>query len=446
VIKVEPFLISTPISTMGFFDFFKKDAEPEEGEEVVRLHFSDVAGFLKKEFSEEMERSRKVVEHMYQRVLDNLSEIEKSLQALGSASFEEGDKAYAAANMVKDTFVKKALSAVNGFTRKYPRDVKADFTVLLSLKSDAGKALREMEVSPKQTFLLSRYFVKESQIVVENVKKAESDLNELKEFLRQDSRILKIENEAVKAVENLTEQLEEKKRLSKRCEEIISEIEKTEQMIGEERKKIEDLEKSEECRNMRMLEKELKDVGISMVEIKNRLTEELSPLKRPFKKLVHSMGLDEGKDMNRFIADPFTALTSRGTGELKRLLSELEEAVAGGRITIKKRERGKIAVIRKGVEKEIPELLEKYRRLEKKRASKLAKIKGFSVLSEKRERHSENVRRYGKVMDKLGQELKECEKKLERVKGEIEKGKGKLKRMLSALPVRVEILDQLSFL
>lgn len=424
---------------MGFFDFFRKGRPERPEEESVRLRIGEVVGFLEKRFSKDMEEVREELNRICQDVLENFSGIESSLQELGKAGFGGDDKAFVAANMVKDTFVRKSLSAVREFNSKYPKGLDADFTALSDLKTEAEKVLKELEVNPKQIFLLSRYFVRESQEAVESIKKAEIGIKKLGAFLSQDSKLLKTQTRVVERVEEITGNLEGRARLEKRCDDIGSEIRAKERLVEVEKKKIEELENSRECRRLRAAEKKLEEAEAGMEAIRRRIYEELSFLKRPVKKLLHSGTSKEGELI--WLKQPFKAVVTRGPGSLRKLLSELQAAVSENRISIKSREEKKLKALKRKLEKEIPSLLDRYGKLEKEMEERRRMLKGLKGMEERRSGYKENIKRYEKSIEKLEEELEDCQKQLKNLEADIGKGKEKLKELLKDFGLRAEIVE-----
>ena len=114
---------------------------------------------------------------------------------------------------------------------------------------------------------------------------------------------------------------------------------------------------------------ELRKKRQDLLAVENQILNELSSIRRPFKKLDYEHGeelpAEHRKCLKEYLESPMSALVSDHEMErLRSLLESLRERIKQGGISLKDREREKIDSLRERIDPEISGLRERYMELE----------------------------------------------------------------------------------
>jgi len=419
---------------MGFLDIFSRKKEPEE-EQPEKLHIIDLEkmpDWVQSQFGNEIENAEKRTGELRSDALKSISKTRDNLLGLEKSDFRGKDKTYAAANMAKDSFVKRALSIIDGL--RFSGMATQTYSGLVDFHSKISAALKEInKISPKQLFLLSRYFKNESREVMGSIKALEQKTSELNTFLESDGKTIKM-------TESLNSYTEQMKRLLKQSSVMTinekgtqAEISKLEDSRKDADTRLNSLLKSRELEDMKDLEDSIQKTKSELAGLETRANNILASAKRPLKKLRHLL---ESRDA--FPDNPFRDIILCGREAwFAGMLESAVEHAKEGKISLKPKEAEKLGDVITSMESEIPKIKERYERLTgqvEENESSIAKfnIKDKRAETEKELREIEEMLKKqwaeldSKIRERKGIEAKILEKKAKAEKLALNSGRKKL--------------------
>ena len=179
---------------MGLFRLFsrkkteKKEVEKEQ--EVTKISIDNIHKWFHETYRNKLKEAEKESSELVEKIISNFSEMKQSINALEKAEFGEGEKIFTSANMVKDTFVKKYFTIMH--TIQKPG--KKDYASLQQFLKNSSNAINEMKsLSPKQKFLLSRYFKDEAAKVINDINMIDSNTKAFADFLSSKGKIIQLQ-------------------------------------------------------------------------------------------------------------------------------------------------------------------------------------------------------------------------------------------------------------
>ncbi|MBW1839614.1 MAG: hypothetical protein JRI49_06720, partial [Deltaproteobacteria bacterium] len=278
---------------------------------------------MEQNLSDEMSEARRNIAKILGDISDSFRQITKSAENLGQSTFHGTDRLHTSANMLKDGFVKKTMSVSEQFHDLTSHPVDRDS--LKGLHDKIKNNLKEVKkTTPKQAVFLSRYFKKDSGQVVENIKKAEENLDSLRRFLDGD-------NVAPGFSDMITDMMHDIKNLQRRSVEMDKETDEMKDRVVYLKKLKEEKEKdylellrSKSWKRVNEREKELSEIREESVKLEMDIRNELSALRRPMKKLEYILGKTSKSDkdsLKGFLTEPFeTYIVGGGEDSLGRIM------------------------------------------------------------------------------------------------------------------------------
>ncbi len=388
---------------MGIFGFLKKGKKgaKEEAEtapapaESVELEFDDVRAAVEKALSARMAGEREEAEELYDRIKFNLIHIRKLAAELDRKSFEKGDKIYAPVNMTKGNYVKKASSLL----ASVPNVEDFGYHEMADFCKATGKILNElMNIPPKQAVLLTRYFKGESSKIVLRLKETEEMRKKLDSLLG--SGTLKIAGEINAKIDALSELLEKASDYKRHELAVREKMKDKEKELKEAKASLDAFFSEGEALAFRGMEEEAKKMGAEMDGISAKINDELSPVKRPVKKLEHSLAsLAPGEALDKEKLALFSRIAHSPAKVLMQEQGDsliLNALVRLRGIGLKPNEKEHVEELVKKIELGyLSELADRYKWLEREIAAKksgLAKS-GVPDKHKSKERETENLAR-----------------------------------------------------
>jgi len=384
---------------MGFLGFLKRGkkagateapaAAPHSEAAAAEIALSGVKESLSKQVYSSVAKEKDELSDFYERIARGFAEARKISSDLARKKFEAHDKTYAPVNMIKDNYAKKASSLLG--TAPPVSNFGYDETAAFAAAS--AKTLHElMHVSPKQTILLSRYFKHETSKMISVLKEASEASEGMRSVL--DKGMMRFYHDAASMADRLAGMAERVKEIEAREAALHGRIEAKE---GEKTANAQELDaflKGEAFishvrlgEGIKANEKEWNDIG-------SKLSEELSGIKRPLKKLEYVAG-NEAKDREK------AALYSRiAHSPLKVLLQEQGDSLVMEALRklremgLKDEERERAEELSKKIETGyIPQLVDRYKWLEGEMAEAKAKFEKAAAPEKKKhvEREIENL-------------------------------------------------------
>jgi hypothetical protein len=416
---------------MGFLDIFRKSketSEPQGDEERTEeqvLAIDEILEWVDKEFKEKMDRASSRASKIQKNVMDGFSRLRDSVGILEKASFEKQDRSYAAVNMVKDSFVKRTQSLINNVKRIQDN---MNYTVLKDFHSNVSKIVNELKsLSPKQMVMISNYFKRECSDVINKMKWVEENVKSLGNFLDSDARVMRLVQDVNTSVEKQGEWLRELNSIEKRELELQNKLKDLKRVRIEKESGLKELLKSREWKELELIKKEVEGIRKEMSDIENRVNEEISSVKRPFKKLKHV--LDAEMKTKSFPDNPFRELIIKDRENwLKGTLDSIRNSSESGEIVLKPRERERVLDLMKRLESEIPGLKERYRELANNINEKEGKSKTDAM--KKRDSFEDVIKNSAERIVSLEKEARTIRNDKERIKGGLIEEKKKTERLI----------------
>jgi chromosome segregation ATPase len=399
---------------MAMFGFLRK-RQPEQPAEVqaFELTLDELPAWFDRAMGKEIEAKRQDAEGMYSRLVEGFSEIKHSLDRLDRARMSGGERVHIAANMIKESFVKKNYSLLRGL-ESHQQNYRPDYEYFMAFQERGMEVIGGLKAStPKQAILLSRYFKRESEQLVESIRQAEDLLKHFRDFLKTGSGVLGTKERVRGMVRECSELQEELERLDARASGLREEIARSkDRKTGMEKRFLEVL-RSRDWNDMNRLSKELTAVREKLRETESRIDTELSSVRRPLKKLEHSLAGSERlspmqkNTLRDFIRNPLRAIMlEKGEKSLQKCLKSIRNQLEKGRLELKDKDQLKVDELIERLEKDIPELKFKYLELKGVLEQINRKLEGLSALSSSKETMELEIKKMGEEAGRLDEELR----------------------------------------
>lgn len=402
---------------MGLLNIFKKKEElpPELPPEEVGI--GSVLDWFSARFGKELPDSRSRMSGLQGQIKRSFSEIVQSTRALERSEFERGDKTYAAANMIKNTVVKKIRAAAAGV--KSPSQM--DWETLSGFCTEAQKTVEGMlAMSPKQAILLTRYFGQEAEQLISGIKRTDAQLKELRSFLDAEGRVLRLEQELTKQDAARQEAAGAIRALEKKLGKAQVDRARLEKELKSRQADLKAFLEGAEWKGHKEAEAEAAEIDRRLAELKSRIALGLGPAKRPLKKLRHAGEASPTGGLVELV------LQDRETQLAAALKRALELAGSGG-VSLKKKDTEKVQGVLRSLETEIPGLKSAYQaQLELREAAGT----GQAALESKR-RLEEAAEAAKRELEALEPELGGLEKELARARQQLLDTKKQIEELIA---------------
>ncbi|MHA2069934.1 MAG: hypothetical protein ACXABY_36685, partial [Candidatus Thorarchaeota archaeon] len=274
---------------MAFLDKFRKR---EVVVETRELGLDEVSAWFDQEFGERVAQVKKDLDSMRGNLAASFMEVRDSARSLEDSVFDGKERIHSAANMIKGSFAKRIYGQINEF-EKASREVSPGFSPMNEFCSRTEKVVKDIRsASPKEVMLISRYFRKESDALTSRIKSAEDQLRGFREYLDSKGSMLGVSESLGKLLGKNQELEDVRKSLGKK----IQSAEKRKQELKKEKKGLEkNLEgflSGEEWKSFQESRESLKKSRQDLLSVENQILNELSVVRRPFKKLNYEFGED----------------------------------------------------------------------------------------------------------------------------------------------------------
>jgi chromosome segregation ATPase len=223
--------------------------------------------------------------------------------------------------------------------------------------------------------------------------------------------------------------------LEKRREELKKEIKALKEKKEKKEAEFLDLLKGKEWQEFNTLTRELKDVKSEILKIEYELTNELSPMKRPLKKLEHMLRkqdllFNHKGFLRSFLQDPFGAVkTQNGEESLRKFLFTMNKMVHDNKIELKDKEMEKLDSLMERMVREIPETKKRCSQLAEKRDHMEKTLKESVIVNRKQELESE-VEKYSRYISEMETETKDIAKEQDALGERIEAERKELEKLI----------------
>ena len=317
---------------MGFLGFLKKDKKPAVAATLVSnasdagdVPLANVMAAVMTSREKWIDEERKRAKALHGKILDELASVRKLAESLGKEKFEADDKTYAVVNMLKDNYTKKASSLLSN----PPRINDYNYEEIAGFSASVKKTLAELlNLPPKQAVLLTRYFKKDASKIIFRLKEADVAHMELSTLLNgSDLHLCSRIDAGVKAVGDMAAKVLD---FDASLNGLGGRMEGKQEELGGKKQRAGELLESEESRCHHSMEAGIKRMEGERDSLAAKLGDELSPLKRPAKKLEHSLATDvkakEKKELySRIAHSPLKVMLSDGDSAIADALARLRE-------------------------------------------------------------------------------------------------------------------------
>jgi len=324
---------------MGIFSVFsRKKKEQEKPAQVSapdRIYYADLPGWLDSAFADRLDIIGKKSADICGSISSKKENLKEKIGSLSSEKFDPHDKTYAKVNMAKDTFVNKALAALNSIGRPDGTDYES----LSGFRDRAASALNSVKnATPKQAILISNYFKKQSAGMVSAIRELDSAVSGLSQLLGGEAMLLKRVKEAKDSVAALADMETER-----RIDEInLSKSSVAESAVGgritAKQSELDALVSSDEWKGYSESLGRLAELESRMKMIEQDANNRLSALRRSMKKLSHD------RHTASLPENPFRDIVLQGSS-IETMAKSVMEAEAAGAIVLKPSEREKISAL-----------------------------------------------------------------------------------------------------
>jgi len=394
---------------MGILDRFRsKKPEPVNEEKTQIIDLEKVPGWMNEQFGKDADAAKKKARRMGSEAIESVSDVREKLLRLEKSTFGGKDKTFAAANMAKGSFVKRGLSIIEGLRFSGPG--KETHSGLTEFNSKLKYAVKEInKISPKQLFLLSKYFREESKRFMESLKGLERRTESISEFLVSEGGVIKMTEKLELYTKQLTDISSRLSRLKAQQRHIEAGIKATEEARSRSKKELEALLKGREWKEMSELEKSIRGKTEEISELENRANEILVSSKRPLKKLRHLLESREA-----FPENPFRDIVLEGRGPwLASMLESAKEHADSGSITLKPREAERLDEVSSWLGSELQKTRERHKQL----SEKADELKRMSAKLDVKEKKSGIEKQLRESDENLKKQWAELDSKIKEIKG-----------------------------
>jgi hypothetical protein len=347
---------------MGFLGsiFGKKKVEsasrPAQKMLSAELQVSELPAWLQSKFGQDMEKEGRRFAELSKGLLESVDDFQKNIHSIRNKGFEEGDRTYAAINMIKDMWSKRALMSISSYQREINSGAITSGTMKFSdfknLFHSTMKLLNETNMIPKQKIVLQRYFEKESRRMADILKSMGEKIEEMR--LATDERSsLKALDGVEKMMGDMSTMEGEIPSFEARLNELEKDKERKEKEMTDADSALKYVEKSPEWDNLRDLNDGLEKSEKAIEEVESKVMGKLGDFKRVMKLFAHdsqSLQKTERKLAESLSHSPMKAYISNDVSQIQDIFKKLVLSVETGAYAIPGKESGKIGDIKEIVD------------------------------------------------------------------------------------------------
>ncbi|NOX71722.1 MAG: hypothetical protein GXO64_03430 [Candidatus Micrarchaeota archaeon] len=346
---------------MGFFDFLKKEKKNEEVQEpeTLALLLDDIIPLVDERLSEQLEHARTQIDDIGKDVEKGIETLKSIAKKMEKTYFEKNDKTYTRINMVKDTWLKKLMLTLNAHSPMKGTDADA---VEEFVKNVQGIINEAASTDARQNYILSNYFKDEMKRFVSVMNDTRQLLERLSSFLSDDNPFM-IDSSMKGMVKELKRKADERSQ----CKASIRKMENETRKLDEIKRKREDnlvaLTKGTDMMRLTSLESAIDDARKDASALRMKLSEEISAVNRPLKKIKHDAEKGESRLIGEFLSAPLDiCLSDGGERKMENIISIASKIISEKRIQISDKDAKKISMFSKKLQDgEIGKMKGKYK-------------------------------------------------------------------------------------
>lgn len=407
----------------------------EEGAEDIAA--SEALQWALDAVSEKLVEARGKARKRHTDVLRAISKVGEHAETLGKAEFEPGDKAYSAANMLKDSFANRMKSLANRLHSEVA--FQPSHSALTEFTESAAGLLKDMkETTPKQAFVLSNYFKREAGALIDGVKEAEKHHQELKSFLDSEAKVMWFVEELESKLSKLIESNASLRKLDRQETDMLGRLKELRKKSEEASLKLGEVMKSGRWAEANGSQRELDALRKEMSAVISEISADLSAVKRPLKKLGHeardTLPKNKAKFLESAVKSPLKAAMPAGSERaLEELLADAKKLANKGKISLKEKEKENLSeTLRKLKSGQFSKLRKRYRTLSEKAMEMEERVgKEHVLLARKRKLLEDAASEYETKIEALEQGLRKSSKERESLEKKTQSQKRRLEFLIS---------------
>lgn len=347
---------------MGFLGSIFGKKKKESGTQVSQkqkkasLELSAVLGWLDSQFGKDMETEGKRFAELSKELLEMTRDFQKNIYNIRSRGFEEGDRTYAAVNMIKDMWTKKALMSLTSYYKEINEEAvssgKMNFSDFRNLFHSTMKLMNEMNMVPKQRIVLQRYFEKESGKMTDLLRSMGERIEDIRLMMDEKSK-LKISSTVERMIGELDNLGSEIPSLEERLDELDERLEEKKKELSDAEGILDSVEKSPEWEELGDLNKELEKCFKKKDDIESRMMGKLGEFKRIMKLFAHdskSLQKSEKRLAESLSHSPLKTYLSTDVSLVQGLFKKLLMCIDAGDFNLSEKDKGKLHNIKETVD------------------------------------------------------------------------------------------------
>ena len=324
----------------------KNEVPVKTASSVIEMKVSDTVNWISSEYGKFIEDDKKKFSSLSTDISENIRKLQKIVSDIEKGSFEGDDKTYAAINMIKDTWAKKASVNISN----YERDVASmimddiDFT---SFRNQFHRTLKLMEdtgMIPKQRIVMGKFFQKESSRLADIFSAIGVKLDEMREIINGKSTLKNLSNvEGI--IKKMSDIDNETAELNVRRDAISIDLEKMKLKEKNAKKKLHEVTKSEDWKKMEDIEREQDKWKNALNDTENRIIGKLGDVKRVVKIFSHdceNATKSDRKVAEKFSESPMKAFLEGDPGEIQAVFKEILLKWTSGQFNVSEKDSSKM--------------------------------------------------------------------------------------------------------
>ena len=334
----------------GFGTFFSRG---KQGSGVAAkaggssISAGEAAAWMEERFSTAMREERARFSSMASGLIGSLKELERSVKRIHGGSFESGDRTYAAVNMIKETWAKKALMGFASYWKEVDeRTLSAaamDFPAFSALLKSTSRLMSDVWMIPRQKMVLDRYFEKESRGMAEMLKAAAASMGEMRTAADAPGKLKQADQlrSMAAAIEGLSA---EEKALGGRLAALDRDIALKQKGMDGIRSSLDSIQMRKEWAEMKAADDSIREAEGKREALEREIDERLGGMKRVFKMFAHDsarLGGGERQLAESLAHSPLKAFMSAGPEKVEGLLGKLAAELESGGFRLSGKDAGK---------------------------------------------------------------------------------------------------------
>ncbi len=334
----------------------RKVAEVSQKPKKATLELSAVPAWLDSQFSDDMDSEGKRFAELSKELLELVRDFQKNIYNIRSRNFEEGDRTYAAVNMIKDTWTKKALMSLTTYYKEINDEAvssgKMNFSDFRSIFRSTMRLMNEMNMIPKQRIVLQRYFEQESRKMTDILRSIGEKTEDMRLMIDERSK-LKISGTVEKMIAEVETLAGEIPSLEEKRGELEERMKDKKDELSDAESKLDSVGKSPDWKKLDDLNKELEKCVSKKEDIENSMVGKIGDFKRIMKLFAHdskNLQKSEKKLAESISHSPLKTYLSTDVSLIQGIFKKLLMSIETEDFSLSRKDSGKLDSIKEIVD------------------------------------------------------------------------------------------------